>query len=170
MSYAQLLTRTAREVRIGNILGTNTDARTLEILGLVQTAADKAGIARVTAACEWVAEVHSPHPDDQELAELKAKWDAMQPAADTVEWYNKWFCNHTMDFGLWGNVHWYKAAFSQYQEWMDEVGDPDTELELLREQYMQNETDIAEYERKSLAEQPGSNGHTLATILAGGTR
>jgi hypothetical protein len=70
-SYAQTVTRTAREIRISNLLGTSTVARNEELGHRVLTAATEAGINHRTAVREWVAEINSPAPDDQARADAE---------------------------------------------------------------------------------------------------
>jgi hypothetical protein len=136
--YERALTRTAREIRARALNNANTPEHTEKLAKSVLTAAAHAGMDRRAAARDWANLVRTPQADDQELATLAAIWDALQPKPDTISWYNKWFCENTMDMGMPYTIDYYRNCIAQYNEWMaEDLGSEEAHLAMMKEQYNQ---------------------------------
>lgn len=114
--------------------------------------------------------------DQAAEAKAKAEWEAFQPKKDTIEWYDKWFADNTVDLGPRNSE--YRARLECLKEWRterEEFGDDDGWLAVLREQYQDCMIDEAQWAAESAAMESlaeggldlSGTGHIIGILFTG---
>lgn len=181
-TYAQTVTRMARHIReelhtTGDTLET-MDRRMVGAVHLAQDhcreAAENVGLPGIVGIDDLLDEIMAEPVPDEFLEKLaKIKWDAFQPEADTIDWFDKWFANTTVDLGPRSSE--YRARWSYVKEWRAEraefEGGDEAWLSILREQYEECLADNARWEAEAAANEGGvdvrDTGHVIGTGFSG---
>ena len=90
--------------------------------------------------------------DQAEEAEAKAKWEDMNPAPGTIEWYEKFFAEH-QDVYL-GDPQYYRTMMrflAEYRQERADHGHDESWLAVLREQCQEVQRDVAEMAAREAA-------------------
>lgn len=106
-------------------------------------------------------------------AEAKARWEAFQPTEGTIEWYDKWFADTTVDNGP--RTSEYRSRWEYIKEWNQEradFGDDDGWLSVMQENYQMELDQIAEFdlilaEEKAKGTRHEGTAHVIGASFSG---